>query len=460
MQVGSYQVLFELARGGMGTVFLARAIGAGGFERLVAIKRAHAGAGADAAATERFVAEARVAAQVHHANVVSTHLADIDAEGHFLVCDYVEGASLAQLIERAGARSERVPIAISLRIAADALAGLHAVHEATSTDGTALGILHRDVSPQNLLVGRDGVTRLSDFGIAKSTQNQALTTGQAVMGKLVYLAPEYLQRLPVGRSLDIYALGIVLWVALSGHDPWADVSDAQLIEQITQHGVPAFSALQLGLDPLIEQVVERACRRDASWRYQSARDMHEALEQAARKAGCIAEQREVAAYVENVFGAELNERRERIRRRSRELSHGTRLDGQPRARRTPLVAGLLAAAGVSMALVGLYRMREQRPATPAVAPAVRAPAARATDAAVAAPPPATEPVSPLPNAAPAPAAAPRVSPPPTAAARKRAPRARPRDTPIPATNPHTEPQPFGNVPSVNPYRKPTRSLAQ
>src|SRR5688572_15586301 len=151
-----YRVLFELGRGGMGAAYLARAEGAGGFERLVVIKRVRPER-LDPRSHERFLREARVAAAIHHANVVSAQNVGEDAEGPFIVLDYVEGASLEELLDHALHKRELVPVPIALRIALDALAGLQAVHDATDAHGNPLHILHRDISMQNVLVGRDGV---------------------------------------------------------------------------------------------------------------------------------------------------------------------------------------------------------------------------------------------------------------------------------------------------------------
>src|SRR5260221_8710310 len=204
----------------MGKVYLARTGGPGGVERLGGIKRAHEHllvASKDVA--ERFLDEARIAAHVHHSNVIGVHQAGSDGDGYYLVFDYVEGESLQGLIDAAGARGERVPSRIVLAIVLDALAGLHAAHEATDGEGRPLGILHRDVSAQNLLVGRDGVTRLTDFGIAKSALSLVVTDQCYVQGKLIYMSPEYLQRQPVDRRLDVYAMGMTLWIALTGWSP-------------------------------------------------------------------------------------------------------------------------------------------------------------------------------------------------------------------------------------------------
>src|SRR5262245_54786620 len=165
---GTYEILFELGRGGMGTIELARSMGARGVSRLVAIKRIHPHLSTSGEAVGRFLDEARVAAQVNHANVVALHHAAQDEHGFFVVFDYIEGESLDGLLDRALLFHDRVPPSIVVRVVLDALAGLHAAHTAKDALGRALGILHRDVSTQNILVGRDGVARLSDFGISKS----------------------------------------------------------------------------------------------------------------------------------------------------------------------------------------------------------------------------------------------------------------------------------------------------
>jgi serine/threonine-protein kinase len=296
----------------MGAVYLARSAGPGGAERLVAIKRARQTVSAGAGSGDRFLDELRVTAQVHHANVVGVHQAGSDEHGYYLVFDYVEGESLDGLIARARERGERVPVRVVLRVVLDALAGLHAAHETTDTAGRPLGILHRDVSTHNLLVGRDGVTRLADFGIAKSTVSTAITEQGHVEGKLVYMAPEYVQRLPVDRTVDVYAVGVTLWTALVGHEPWEDSNPAQTLRSILMQGVPPPASLDVEIAPELEAVVMRACSRDAGFRFQTARQMLDELAAVGRKLDLTATHVEVAEYVDAVAGKELVARRAAI----------------------------------------------------------------------------------------------------------------------------------------------------
>jgi serine/threonine-protein kinase len=332
MRIGSYEVLLELARGGMGKVYLARSVGPGGVERLVAIKRAHEHLlVASKAVAERFLDEARTAALVHHSNVIGVHQAGSDEDGYYLVLDYVEGVSLDGLVEAAQERGGRVPPQIVLRVVCDALAGLHAAHEATDGLGRPLGILHRDVSAQNLLVGRDGVTRLSDFGIAKSALSLVVTDEVYVQGKLAYMAPEYLRRKPVDRTLDVYAMGITLYLALSGDLPWPGADEAQLVPAILLQGVPPLAARSARTGPIGEElcaVVDRACHRDAKQRFRTARAMLDALETAGKAIGGLARHVEVAEFVDGLVGDELLSRRELVKSARVELE-ASRPDATP-----------------------------------------------------------------------------------------------------------------------------------
>jgi serine/threonine protein kinase len=318
MKIGSYQLLFELARGGMGTVFLGRLVGAGGFERLVAVKRAHPRLAKADELAERFLNEARVTAHVHHANVVGIHQVGSDAEGPYLVYDYVEGESLAGLIDRTP-RPHQLPRPVVLRILIDGLAGLHAAHETVDAAGQPLNMLHRDVSVENLLVGVDGVTRLADFGIAKSVLSSIITEEGIVHGKLIYFAPEYLRRESVDRRLDVYAMGVTMWIALAGTLPWKDEDAPQVLQRIVSEGIPKLADFGVEVEPELEAVVVKACARKPGERFKSAREMLDALEALGMKKGAIASHVEVAEHVERVVGSALRERRNKLRARRLEL---------------------------------------------------------------------------------------------------------------------------------------------
>jgi serine/threonine-protein kinase len=309
----AYEPLLELGSGGMGKVLLARARGAAGFERLVAVKRMNSEIAEAEPLLRRFTDEARVAAHVRHANVVSVHDFGCDDEGLFLVLDYVEGVSLEALILRTVELGTWLDPAIVLRVIADALAGLEAVHEAKDPSGQPLNILHRDVSTQNVLIGCDGLSRLTDFGVAKSVLATAHTARHQLVGKLLYMPPEYLRQEPVDRTLDVYAMGMTLWIGLTGIEPWNDVSDATLVSQILHEDLPSLGNSGLQIAPELEAIVKRATARDRAERYPSAAAMGQAIDDLALRTGWMASHRDVARALDQLCGDQLQRRRSEVR---------------------------------------------------------------------------------------------------------------------------------------------------
>ncbi len=367
--IGRYETLLELGRGGMGSVLLARALGAGGFERLVVIKRLHPHLLELPEAVRRFLDEASLAACVQHANVVGTTQVGNDDDGYFLVLEYVEGGTLEELVDRSALRGERIPPPIVLRIALDALAGLSAIHRARDTSGKPLSILHRDVTLQNVLVGRDGVARIADFGIAKSAIASVSTDRNYLVGKLLYMPPEYLRRAPVGPTLDIYALGVTLWLALTARELWPEASEAQLVHHIVEDHIPPLSSAGITIAPQIEEILARACDADPSRRFPTARGMADAIEAIGRDTGWIASHANVADYVDGLLGVDLARRRERVAAllsRPVTAAHAeedeapavlTPVATAPRRRLGPLlaVAGFFALAGASAVAWSVHR---------------------------------------------------------------------------------------------------------
>lgn len=318
-RIGPYEVLLDIGSGGMGTISLARAtgdpLGVGGFARLVALKRPLGALASDPEVMQRFLDEARLLAQIHHANVVGIHQIGSDAEGHFLVLDYIEGGTLDELLTRTILHRKKLPPEVVLRILGDVLAGLHGVHEAADVEGRPLQMLHRDISAQNVLVGKDGVSRVADFGIAKAIISSTVTDKPYLQGRIPYMAPEYLRREAVDRRLDVYAAGVTMWTALAGRMPWGDAGEAQMVKNIVLDGVPSLSNAGVTIAPAIEAIVARACARDPAVRYASAGEMLAAIEDLGRKTGGIASHAEVAVLVEELLGLEIRARRAAIARR-------------------------------------------------------------------------------------------------------------------------------------------------
>ncbi len=305
--LGRYALGEEIARGGLATVHLGLLLGESGFSRTIALKRLLPGFARDPEFVDAFLDEAKLAARIRHPNVVPT-LDVLAQEGElFVVMEYVHGESLAGLIRAAAERGETIPLPVVSAIFADALAGLHAVHEVKDERGAPLNVIHRDVSPQNVLVGLDGVARVLDFGIAKAAGRAQITRDGQVKGKLGYLSPEQLRQ-NAGRGSDIYATGVCLWEALTMQRLFTGDNESAVLARIMAGMAAPPSKHVPDLPPELDAVVVRALRRQPGQRFASAREMARALEAAVPSASSA----EVGAWVEHLVGPTLAGRADHI----------------------------------------------------------------------------------------------------------------------------------------------------
>ena len=303
--LGRYVLHGEIAAGGMASVHLGRLLGPVGFSRTVAIKRLHPQFAKDPEFVAMFLDEARIAARIRHPNVVPT-LDVVASEGElFLVMDYVEGESLARLVrasrKRGGPPSPRLVVAVIVA----ALQGLHAAHEAKGETGQGLDIVHRDVSPQNVLVGLDGVARVLDFGVAKALGRSQVTREGQLKGKLPYMAPEQVRRRGVvTRKTDVYAAAVVLWEALTARRLFDGDDEAQVLAAVLDGHVDPPSHFAPNISPELDALVLRGLVADASKRFDTAREMALALE------ACVAPATtaEVSAWVASMASEALEKR--------------------------------------------------------------------------------------------------------------------------------------------------------
>lgn len=308
--VGRYTLYEEIAAGGMATVHYGRLLGPVGFSRTVAIKRLHAHFAKDPDFAAMFLDEARVAARIRHPNVVPT--LDVVSEGGelLLVMDYVHGDSLAQCLRASNAAQRVIPVEVVSAILCAVLHGLHAAHEATSESGQPLSIVHRDVSPQNVLVGADGVPRVLDFGVAKAAGRMQTTRDGQLKGKLAYMAPEQLQsEAGVDRRTDVYAAGVVLWETLTRQRLFSGDNEGIVIRNVLERRVEAPSAVAAGVPPSLDAITLRALEREASRRFATAREMALAIEAAVP----VASATRIAEWLDSLVG-------ERMARRARVVS--------------------------------------------------------------------------------------------------------------------------------------------
>ena len=272
-----YELLGELATGGMATVYLGRMRRPMGFNRLVAIKCMHPQYAKDPTFASMFVDEARLTARLRHPNIVPTLDIVSDAGQLLIVMEYVEGESLAGLIKLVRDAGARIPVAVACAIIHDLLLGLHEAHESTDDDGSALAIIHRDVSPQNVIVGLDGLARVLDFGVAKARSRVHHSNDGEIKGKIPYMPPEQLFGEGVDRRVDIYAAGVLLWESLVGERLFEGSNEEALVRRIDAGDVPAPSTKVAGISKELDALVMRALCKDADGRFPTALAMAEAI---------------------------------------------------------------------------------------------------------------------------------------------------------------------------------------
>jgi serine/threonine protein kinase len=278
--IGRYALHDEIAAGGVATVHLGRLLGQAGFSRTVAIKRLHAQFAKDPDFVAMFLDEARLAARIHHPNVVST-LDVVARQGElFVVMEYIPGEALSKLARCAAESGTWMEPRIAVAIVVGFLHGLHAAHEARNESGEPLELVHRDVSPQNVLVGIDGVARVVDFGVAKAVGRVQTTREGQLKGKLPYMSPEQIQGLHVTRRTDVYAAAVVLWELLARRRLFSRENDAAVMMSVLNADVPAPSTIVPGLPWSLDRIALRGLARNPEARFATAREMALALEQA------------------------------------------------------------------------------------------------------------------------------------------------------------------------------------
>jgi eukaryotic-like serine/threonine-protein kinase len=311
--VGGYDLLAEIAAGGMAMVFLGRANDGRALAPLVAIKRPHRHLATDKLFLSMLLDEARLASAIQHDNVVKVRELGFHAGEPFIVLDYIEGASLSELRKELAAAERAVDTKVALRVILDALAGLHAAHELRDDAGRPLGIIHRDVSPHNVLIGCDGKARLTDFGIAKAEDRLQITRTNEVKGKLAYLAPERVdKRRTCTKQSDVFSMAVVLWECLAGRRLFRGEEAVDTLQEVMHAPIPRLRQLGAQLPPALDDVIARGLSRDLSARFATAQEFAEAIERSAGR-GNVGTAKEVARAIETIFGSRMGKRHEALR---------------------------------------------------------------------------------------------------------------------------------------------------
>lgn len=306
---GPYEIVIELAAGGMATTYIAHKRGDAFFARLVVVKRIHPWLLQDPKSGDMLREEARLGASIQHPHVV--HVEDVTAnDGEVcLVMPYVESLSLGALLRAVRQSNERIPSTTASRIMLDVLAGLDAAHDAKDLRGQPLEIVHRDVSPNNVLVGTDGRSRIIDFGIARAASRLCQTQSGDMKGTIAYMSPEQLRRRELDRRADVFAAGAVLYEMLTGERLFDGRDEADILIGVLADEIPSVGERCSDVGPEVDNVLARALSRDREERFSSARAFAEALEAAIAPASAA----DVATFVHRFGETEFMRRRDAIR---------------------------------------------------------------------------------------------------------------------------------------------------
>jgi len=303
-QLGKYRLIAVLARGGMGDVYLAILQGVLGFDKLLVVKelRQHSPEVLDDTAVTMFLDEAKLASRLNHPNVVHTIEAGIEGHRRFIAMEYLDGQPLSRVLHRVKKRGSRLPLAMHAKIMFDVLTALEYAHSLSEFDGKPLGIVHRDVSPQNVFVTYQGQVKLIDFGIAKTTIASQETHAGILKGKIRYMSPEQATGSAVDRRADVFAVGIMLWNTFTGFSPWEGMPENKIFEHLISGTVPRLREARPDLDPGLAALVDRATHPNPVARYPTAVALRDDLER--RLAACrvsLEKARDLPGFVSALF---------------------------------------------------------------------------------------------------------------------------------------------------------------
>jgi serine/threonine protein kinase len=313
-RLGKYEILALLALGGTAEIYLARIGGAAGFEKYVVVKCLHDHLADDPEFVKMFLDEARLGAMFDHSNVVQTFELGEHENRYYMVMEFLAGLSLAMVVRRAGERlpGGLTPVPLVLNMAAQACAGLHYAHERIA-NGKPLNLVHRDISPQNLVISFEGIVKVVDFGIARAELRDTKTKAGTIKGKFAYMSPEQCVAANVDRRTDVFALGVIVWELLTGKRLFKRNSPYDTYQAVIECAVPLPSSLNVQLDPAIDQIVMKAVAKDKDQRFATAEAFGDAmigyLHHRAKSSG----PGEISRFFDQHFGQEIEEHGERMR---------------------------------------------------------------------------------------------------------------------------------------------------
>jgi serine/threonine protein kinase len=313
IKFGNYLLLERIAVGGMAEVFVAKAFGVEGFERLLAIKKILPTMGEDAEFIHMFVDEARIAVQLSHANIVQVLELGKHDENLYIAMEYISGRDLRQIIERFRKRQQALPIPQACLIVAEVCEALDYAHRKCDAQGRPLGIVHRDVSPQNVLVSFEGEVKLIDFGIAKAETRLQKTQSGILKGKFSYMSPEQVKGQPIDGRSDVFACGVLLWELVCGEKLFTGESDFAILDKVRRGVVPEPRSRNPVCPEGLEKVMLKALATDPAQRYQSASELHDELMRFTVVGDARFGSRQLAAWLREQFNADFEKEQKRLR---------------------------------------------------------------------------------------------------------------------------------------------------
>ncbi|KYG07278.1 hypothetical protein BE21_30215, partial [Sorangium cellulosum] len=333
--LGRYEILMPVAKGGMAAVWAARLQGTRGFRKIVAIKTMLPDVSDDPDFESMFLDEARVAARIRHPNVVE--ILDLGEEDDvlYIVMEWVDGET-AGTLQKAAKRLGGIPQRIVLRIASQICAGLHNAHELRDDSGALLDLVHRDISPANVLISTAGFVKIVDFGVAKSKGRLHVTrAGGIIKGKTPYLSPEQLGGLPIDRRSDIFSLGALLYVLTTGLHPFRAETELSTVENITIKNPLPPRELNGAIHPELERIILKALEKDRENRFSTCAEMQRAIDQVASTLGEPTTDEDVAAFVRQAIGEIQSKRAQELRDAIAAVDAGAALNSEPRSGASP-----------------------------------------------------------------------------------------------------------------------------
>lgn len=311
-EFGKYLLLDRLAVGGMAEVFIAKATGIEGVERYVAIKKILPTMAEDEEFIRMFIDEARISVQLNHANIVHLHELDKEGDSYFIAMEYVPGRDVRAMLELYREQELLMPIPEAVFIASKICEGLQYAHTRKDARGQPLGIIHRDVSPQNILVSYEGEVKIIDFGIAKAANRSQKTQAGILKGKFGYMSPEQVRGLPIDRRSDIFAVGALLFEMLTGERLFTGESDFSVLTKVREAQVPSMRELNADISPELERVLMKALAKEPDDRYAWAADFQSALTRFLLEGDRIYTARELSASMKELFADDIRKEAERM----------------------------------------------------------------------------------------------------------------------------------------------------